>query len=222
MYTIVQVSNTQDAKLHFNSPFYRVTNLCEPEVEDRANTGDKLDKADAILISTEDFSKSMGLCQFFRSSGIEVPILLLCQDPTEGCIVESLRAGADDVVSSEFKEVIEAKVKSFLRRPPIFIRECMQAGDLFVNVRTREVRRNGKLINLTNKEYQLLVILLRNKNHTVRRDRLYSKIWGNDSESYLNIVDVYIRYLRRKIDDDYDHKLLKSVYGVGYMLTDAD
>jgi DNA-binding response OmpR family regulator len=94
----------------------------------------------------------------------------------------------------------------------------LKASDLEMNLDSKEVKRDGKLINLTAKEFQLLEYLLRNKNKVVSRVNIAINVWDVDFETNTNVIDVYISYLRNKIDKDFDHKLIQTHVGMGYIL----
>lgn len=96
--------------------------------------------------------------------------------------------------------------------------EKLTIGDLVLDTKSREVTRSDKAINLTAQEFNLLEYLMRNPNRVLSRTMITEKVWGYDFDSFSNVVDVYIRYLRQKVDNGYDKKLIETVRGVGYKI----
>ena len=124
----------------------------------------------------------------------------------------------------EFKELLR-KIKVFLKRPVFDVsseKQILKAGDLVMDVHSKEVTRENKPINLTAKELRLLEYLLRHKNKIVSRHDIALHVWQNDFESNTNVIDVYINYLRNKIDKASDVKLIQTLVGRGYILKDNE
>ena len=134
-------------------------------------------------------------------------------------IVRGLDTGADDYIVKPFvfKELL-ARIKVMTRRKPEIQENVYRCGDLTVDYNTHEVTRNGISITLSPKEFAVLLYLVRNKNIIVTREQIESNIWKLQSEGSSNLVDVYIRYLRRKIDEDFEEKMICTIRGTGYML----
>jgi len=133
--------------------------------------------------------------------------------------VEGLDAGADDYLTKPFAFTeLLARVRAVLRRNSDEKESTLVAKDLTVNLLNREVTRNGQLIELTMKEFALLEYFLRNKNLVLTRTMITEKVWNIDFLSDTNVVDVYINHLRKKIDKEFDEKLIHTVRGVGYIL----
>ncbi|HIQ51017.1 MAG TPA: response regulator transcription factor [Nautiliaceae bacterium] len=128
---------------------------------------------------------------------------------------------ADDYLTKpfEFEELI-ARVKALYRRSNNLTDNILRVGDLELNPETKEVRRAGKLIELTAKEFELLKYLMINKNKIVNSDMIHANLWEMDDEINSNVINVYISHLRRKIDKGFDKKLLKTYRGMGFKLTD--
>ena len=136
--------------------------------------------------------------------------------------IEGYDAGADDYVVKpfEFKELlmkIRARLKHVMSQH-LPVGNLLKAGDLEMNLDTMDVFRDGNKINITAKEFQLLEYLLRNKNRVVSRADIAVNVWDTDFDSNTNVIDVYINYLRNKIDKPFDEKLVQTIVGTGYIL----
>ena len=134
--------------------------------------------------------------------------------------VEGFDAGADDYLSKPFDyDELLARVRALLRRSALRDNATlMRVGDLTVNPLTRDVRRRERSITLTQKEYALLEYLMQHAGMPVTREQISQHVWKQDFDPTTNIVDVYINYLRKKIDQDEEKSLVQTVRGVGYML----
>ena len=157
-----------------------------------------------------------------RARGVKTPVLLLTAKDTVDDRVRGLDSGADDylVKPFAFPELV-ARLRALLRRPPLQLDPVLHLGDLAMDTARREVRRGGRLIELSPREFTLLEYLLRHPRHVLTRTQLAEHVWNFDFFSDSNVVDVYIGYLRRKIDRGFDRPLLQTVRGVGYRLSDA-
>jgi DNA-binding response OmpR family regulator len=162
------------------------------------------------------------VCEQLRSTGIGTPILMLTARDTIQDKVTGLRSGADDYMTKPFAfEELLARIEVLMRRRGGEIKpeiKELRVADLILNMETHEVRRGEALIDLTPKEFALLECFMRMPGKVLSRTRILEQVWGYSSDPLTNVVDVYIRQLRRKIDDDYDLKLLKTVRGFGYKL----
>ncbi|MGE5588111.1 MAG: winged helix-turn-helix domain-containing protein, partial [Clostridia bacterium] len=118
-----------------------------------------------------------------------------------------------------FRELV-ARIRALLRRPRDVVPSQLQVGDLVLDTRTRVAQRGGQKIELTAREYALLEFLMRNKNQVLTRTQIAEHVWDYDFFSESNIVDVYIRYLRIKVDANFEPKLIQTVRGVGYKISD--
>ena len=157
-----------------------------------------------------------------RARGVKTPVLLLTAKDTVEDRVRGLDSGADDylVKPFAFPELV-ARLRALLRRPPLQMDPVLHLRDLEMDTARREVRRSGRLIELSPREFTLLEYLLRHPRHVLTRTQLAEHVWNFDFFNDSNVVDVYIGYLRRKIDRGYDRPLLQTVRGVGYRLSDA-
>lgn len=154
-----------------------------------------------------------------RAAGKQTPVLFLSAKGDTEDIVEGLDIGADDYIVKPFvfKELL-ARIKVMTRRKPEIQENIYRCGDLTIDYNTHEVTRNKIPISLSPKEFAVLLYLVRNKNIIVTREQIESNIWKLQSEGSSNLVDVYIRYLRRKIDENFDEKMICTIRGTGYML----
>jgi len=146
-------------------------------------------------------------------------MMLTAKDTTQDKVM-GLDAGADDYMTKPFAfEELLARVRALLRRGHAIEKALpIQIHDLVIDPVTRKVTRAGKEIELTSKEYGLLEYMARNKNRILTRTMIAENVWEYQFDSLTNIIDVYINYLRRKIDKDSSKKLIHTVRGVGYML----
>jgi DNA-binding response OmpR family regulator len=159
------------------------------------------------------------VCQRLRARGERVPILMLTARHRIDDRVIGLDAGADDYLTKPFAfQELLARVRAALRRDSEVKSVSLEVGDLSLNTATHEVTRAGDPIELASKEYAVLEYLMRRAGHVVTRTMILEGVWDYDFEPGSNVVDVYIRYLRRKLDDPYPTKLIETVRGTGYRL----
>ena len=148
-----------------------------------------------------------------------IPVLLLTARDSVEDRVRGLDAGADDYLVKPFAfEELLARIRVMLRKPASVQTTVSRAADLEVHLDTRQVFRQGKEIRLSGKEFSLLRYMIQNKGIVLSREKLEQHIWNYDYAGGSNVIDVYIRYLRKKIDDGYDKKLIHTVRGAGYVL----
>lgn len=154
-----------------------------------------------------------------RNIGINTPVLMLtAKDATEDK-VNGLDSGADDYLTKPFElSELLARVRALLRRESENKSPILKVGDLELNTLTHQVKRGGREITLTSKEYAMLEYLMRNANRVLSRSQIADHVWDYEFDGLSNIIDVYIRYLRKKIDDDFPVKLIHTVRGSGYCL----
>jgi len=159
------------------------------------------------------------VCRAVRNAASQVPILMLTARDAVDDRVAGLDTGADDYLTKPFAlgELL-ARVRALLRRGPSGLLPELTVADLVLNPATREVRRAGRPILLSAKEYALLEYLMRHAGQTVTRSLITEHVWDFDFDCGTNVVDVYIYYLRGKIDQKHEVKLIHTVRGVGYCL----
>lgn len=154
-----------------------------------------------------------------REAGIQVPVLFLTAKAQTQDIVDGLDAGASDYMTKpfEFSELM-ARLRVMLRIKTDINENFISCGPLVVDMNTKRAVRDGVVIDLTVREYAILEYLARNKNVVVTREQIRANIWNVEEDINSNVVDVYIRYLRKKIDDNFEQKLIHTIRGVGYKL----
>lgn len=161
----------------------------------------------------------MDVLHDLRAHGFERPVLVLTAQDAIDAKVLALRAGADDYVTKPFAfEELLARVEALARRPRSMASPVLQVADLVLNVDTREVRRGGRLVELTPKEYTVLEYLMRHHGRVMSRTLITEYAWGYHFDPGTNIVDVVINHLRKKIDAESAKKLISTVRGVGYVV----
>lgn len=169
-----------------------------------------------IMIPNKD---GITVLREMRNAGIQVPVLFLTAKTETQDIVRGLDAGASDYMTKpfEFSELM-ARLRGMLRTQNPVNENVITCGSLVVDMNNRQAIRDGKVIDLTVREYAILEYLARNRNVVVTREQIRVNIWNIDDDVNSNVIDVYICYLRRKIDDNYEEKLIHTIRGVGYKL----
>ncbi|BAZ22437.1 two component transcriptional regulator, winged helix family protein [Kalymmatonema gypsitolerans NIES-4073] len=159
------------------------------------------------------------VCRRLRTTGNKVPVIMLTARDEIQDRVAGLNAGADDYVVKPFSiEELLARVRAHLRRQQEDDQDVLQFADLSLNRRTREVFRGQRAIELTVKEFDLLEYLLSHPRQVYARDQILEHVWGYDFIGDSNIIEVYIRYLRLKLEENNEKRLIQTVRGVGYVL----
>jgi two-component system copper resistance phosphate regulon response regulator CusR len=154
-----------------------------------------------------------------RKTNRVVPVLVLTARGAVRDKVELFQKGCDDYLTKPFAFAeFQARVKALLRRGKTETQDALQVADLRVDFNMRQVTRGGKKIDLTLKEFALLEYLVRNAGQVLSRSMIVDHVWDQSFDSFTNVVDVYIRYLRNKIDQGFEPKLIHTVRGVGYVL----
>lgn len=153
----------------------------------------------------------------------DTPVLMLTAKDSVADKVSGLDAGADDYIVKPFDfDELLARVRAHLRRKMPGEVQLLQFSDLILNTATHEVRRGGQLIELTSKEFELLMLFLQHPRQVLNREFIYDKVWGYDFGGESNIIEVYVRYLRSKLEAGDRAKLIHTVRGVGYVLREAE
>jgi two-component system OmpR family response regulator len=159
----------------------------------------------------------LSLCRDLRARGVTTPVLMLTARDTTGDKVAGLDSGADDylVKPFAFAELL-ARIRTLLRRPAQTLTTQLRVGDLELDPAARTVRRAGQPIELTTKEFALLELFMRSPGEVLSRDTILDHAWDEDADAFSNVVDVYLRRLRKKIDRAGEPSRFQTVRGVGY------
>lgn len=153
----------------------------------------------------------------------DTPVLMLTAKDAVTDKVAGLDAGADDYIVKPFVfDELLARIRAHLRRKLPGEAQLLQFSDLTLNTATHEVRRSGQLIELTSKEFELLMLFLQHPRQVLNREFIYDKVWGYDFGGESNIIEVYVRYLRSKLETNSRTKLIHTVRGVGYVLREPE
>ena len=157
------------------------------------------------------------VCREIREMGKDIPILMLTALGATEDVVSGLESGADDYLTKPFAfDELLARVKTLIRRHNRTYDPVLHAGDLSLDLDLKKVSRAGKPVNLTPKEFSLLTYFMLNMNRVIPKSELASKVWKIDFETGTNMVEVYVNYLRKKIDQDFTPKLIITHFGSGY------
>jgi two-component system copper resistance phosphate regulon response regulator CusR len=174
---------------------------------------------DVMLPGKDGFA----VCRQLRDAGSSVPVIMLTARDMVEDRIEGLDTGADDYLTKpfDFHELL-ARVRALLRRQPAMRRETIEVADLTIDTRARQVWRANNLIDLTAKEYALLEYLARRADEVITRASIAEHVWDENFDPFSNLIEVYIQRLRRKIDDPYSVKLIRTRRGEGYLLASKD
>lgn len=162
------------------------------------------------------------LCKIIRSSNQHIPVIMLTAFGATNDKIEGFDSGADDymVKPFEFRELV-VRIRALLKRTlnqQLPTGNILRVADLELNVDSKEVTRGGKAINLTAKEFQLLEYFMRNRNRVLSRGDIAERVWELDFDTKTNVIDVYVNFLRKKVDKDFEDKLIYTQVGMGYIM----
>jgi len=174
---------------------------------------------DVMLPNMDGFE----ICKKLRAENNHTPVLMLTAKDQNKDVVHGLDTGADDYLPKPFSfEILLARIRALLRRPPQAIGEILETSNLTLDTTSHEVKRAGKTIKLSSKEYALLEYLLRNKGKVLSKNNIMTHVWDFDADILPNTVEVFVAYLRAKIDKPYKQpELIKTVRGFGYKIGEA-
>ncbi len=177
----------------------------------------------ALLVIDSVVGKSSGLdlCQELRQQGVTAPLLIIMSSDGVEERVACLVAGADDYILTPYNPKSFLELVQFYLQPSQDTSEQLRFDNLTLDLGTRRAERNGRTIELTMKEYELLKYLMEHPRQILSRDQILENVWGYDFMGESNVIEVYVRYLRIKIEDDNDKRLIHTVRGVGYVLREA-
>jgi two-component system copper resistance phosphate regulon response regulator CusR len=164
------------------------------------------------------------LCKEIRSQNQQIPVMMLTALNAIDDKIEGFDAGADDYIIKpfDFKELL-VRIRALLKRlrQTVPVGNILKVSDLVMNLDSKEVTRDGKVIPLTAKEFQLLEYLIKNKNKVVSRADIALNVWDIDFDTKTNVIDVYVTFLRKKLDKDFPNKLIHTQVGMGYILKES-
>jgi two-component system response regulator MprA len=161
------------------------------------------------------------VCQRLRSGG-STPILMLTAKDAVQDRVQGLDAGADDYMTKPFElDELLARLRALLRRTQLDRAPVLSFADLILDTSTRQASRKSRVIPLTAKEYDLLELFLRHPRQVLTREMIFDRVWGYDFGGESNVLDVYIRYLRQKLESEGEMRLIHTVRGVGYVVRET-
>lgn len=173
-----------------------------------------------MVIIDRAFTGKLGfdLCRQIRTTGEKIPVLLLVEAETVAERVACLEAGADDYLLKPYqKEKLLTQINLYLQ-PPVDVPGQLRFGELVLDLVTRQVIRQEQVIDLTMKEFELLKYLMSNPQQVMTREEIIENVWGYDYQGESNVIEVYIRYLRLKIESQNHKRLIQTVRGIGYVL----
>lgn len=186
----------------------------------------KANKFDLIIVDLMlPEMNGLELCKRIRKKyDYEVPIIMLTALGSTDDVITGLEAGADDYITKpfQFKELYARALAVIRRHKSLEPEKVYRFADIELNDETKTVTRDGQKINLTAKEYNLLLLFLNNPNKVLSREHILEKVWDVEFDMGTNTVDVYINYLRNKIDKGFSKKLIHTVIGMGYVLRDEE
>ncbi|MCM0594499.1 MAG: response regulator transcription factor [Gloeotrichia echinulata IR180] len=181
------------------------------------------DRQPALIVLDRMLAGESGLslCKNLRSSGMRSPVLVLMARDTVDDRVACLEAGADDYILKPYRSEDFLKLIRLYLKPDVDTTEQLRFGDLVLDISTRRAIHNGRVIDLTMKEFELLKFLMEHPREVLTREQILENVWGYDFMGESNVIEVYIRYLRLKIEDEGQKRLIQTVRGVGYVLRES-
>jgi OmpR family response regulator NblR len=192
--------------------------------QDAASGLKQLSETQPLLVVVDRMlSGESGLwfCSRLRSMGARIPVLMLMAKDTVEDRVACLEAGADDYFLKPYRTDDFLRLVKLYLQPDVDTSEKLRFGDLVLDLATRRAVRNGRTIELTMKEFELLKYLMEHPRDILPREQILENVWGYDFVGESNVIEVYVRYLRLKIEDDGEKRLIQTVRGVGYVLREA-
>ena len=159
-----------------------------------------------------------------RKNNVETPVLILTAKSSLDDKIEGFNVGADDYLTKPFyREELLVRVKALLRRAGVYSEDNMIAvGDVLINLENRGVQVHGQQVKLVGKEFDILTYLAQNKNIIVTRDQIFDRVWGIDSDTTINVVNIYLNNLRRKLEAVGQNDLIKTLRNIGFILEVED
>lgn len=181
------------------------------------------DRQPALIVVDRMLAGESGLslCKNLRSTGMRSPVLILMARDTVDDRVACLEAGADDYILKPYRSEDFLKLIRLYLKPDVDTTEQLRFGDLILDIASRRAIHGGRAIDLTMKEFELLKFLMEHPREVLTREQILENVWGYDFLGESNVIEVYIRYLRLKIEDEGQKRLIQTVRGVGYVLRES-
>jgi OmpR family response regulator NblR len=181
------------------------------------------DRQPALIVIDRMLTGESGLalCKNIRNTGVRSPVLILMARDTVDDRVACLEAGADDYILKPYRSEDFLNLIRLYLKPEVDNTEQLRFGELVLDISTRRVINNGRAIDLTMKEFELLKYLMEHPREVLTREQILENVWGYDFMGESNVIEVYIRYLRLKIEEDGQKRLIQTVRGVGYVLRES-
>ena len=182
-----------------------------------------IDLQPALVVVDRMLAGESGLsfCNSLRNSGARIPVLMMMARDTVEDRIACLEAGADDYFLKPYRTEDFLKLVRMYLQPDVHSSEQLRFGDLVLDLATRRALRSGRAIELTMKEFELLKFLMEHPREVLTREQILENVWGYDFMGESNVIEVYIRYLRLKIEDEGEKRLIQTVRGVGYVLRES-
>lgn len=164
------------------------------------------------------------LIKNLRANDVETPVLILTAKTSLDDKIEGFNVGADDYLTKPFhREELLVRVKALLRRSGVYSEDnTLAVGDVMINLENRGVQAHGQPVKLVGKEFDILTYLAQNKNIIVTRDQIFDRVWGIDSDTTINVVNIYLNNLRRKLEAVGQNNLIKTLRNIGFILEVED
>lgn len=164
------------------------------------------------------------LIKNLRANDVETPVLILTAKTSLDDKIEGFNVGADDYLTKPFhREELLVRVKALLRRSGVYSEDnTLAVGDVMINLENRGVQVHGQPVKLVGKEFDILTYLAQNKNIIVTRDQIFDRVWGIDSDTTINVVNIYLNNLRRKLETVGQNNLIKTLRNIGFILEVED
>lgn len=170
-----------------------------------------------VMLPSKD---GIAVCRELRESAVSTPVLMLTAKTQDGDIVTGLNAGADDYLAKPFSfDVLLARIRALLRRPQEVKPDLLVVGDLKLDIANRTAERAGKTLDLSRKEFAILEYLMRNPDRACSKDEIMQHVWDFDADILPNTLEVFMTYLRAKVDKPFGSPLIQTVRGFGYKVS---